>query len=103
LPRGIAVIDLSSETILTFNEARSRLPKRRRGKRPDISCLYRWATAGLRGHRLETLKIGGQTCTSLEALQRFFDALSGAPAKTSTRSRHKHDEAVERALAHAGI
>ena len=27
--------------------------------------------------RLETVKIGGTTCTSLEALQRFFDRLTG--------------------------
>jgi hypothetical protein len=99
------MIDLTTETILTFADARSRLPKRRRGKRPDISTLYRWAQVGLHGIRLETIKIGGQTCTSVEALQRFFDALS-APANggnVPTGRKRRRDDDVENELAEAGI
>lgn len=100
------MIDLAIETVLTFAQARSRLPNRRRGKQPDISTLYRWAKVGLRGIRLETIKIGGQTCTSLEALQRFFDALS-APANGSgnvaTGRKRRRDDDVENELAEAGI
>lgn len=100
------MIDLTIETILTFAQARSRLPNRRRGKRPDVSTLYRWAKVGLHGVRLETIKIGGQTCTSLEALQRFFDALS-APANDSgnmaTGRKRKRDDDVENELGKAGI
>ncbi len=38
-------------------------------------ALYRWATEGLRGVHLETIQVGGTLCTSIEALQRFFERL----------------------------
>src|SRR5438874_30499 len=60
-----------SDQALTRN-----LPRRRRGRRPHVSTFYRWATRGLRGVRLETLRVGTTMCTSLEAVQRFFDALT---------------------------
>jgi hypothetical protein len=100
------MIDLSSEQILTFSDARKLLPKRRGGKRPDISTLYRWCQVGLRGVRLEFIKIGGQTCTSIEALQRFFDALStptNGKGHPTTRSRSKHNDHVEKELVDEGI
>ena len=65
------MITISSETILSLDEATHRLPKRRGGKRPHIATLYRWAQRGVRGVRLETIQVGGTLCTSVEALQRF--------------------------------
>lgn len=100
------MIDISSEQVITFTEARRRLPKRRLRKQPDISTLYRWCQTGLRGVRLESIKIGGQTCTSVEALQRFFDSLSApvhGTTKMTSRSRAKHDDAVEKELAESGF
>ncbi len=47
------MINMQSETILTLSEAANRLPKRRRGKRPHVATMYRWARNGLRGTRLE--------------------------------------------------
>lgn len=69
-------IDISSEQVVTFTEAVSHLPQRRRGKRPNVATLYRWSNEGNRGIRLEYLMIGSTRCTSLEALQRFFDQLT---------------------------
>ena len=60
--------------------AAARLPCRRAGKRPHVATVYRWAKRGLRGVVLETLQVGGTLCTSHEALQRFFEALT-APAR----------------------
>jgi len=71
------MIDIRSEMIVTLRTAARRLPRRRRGRRTHVSTLHRWARRGLGGVRLETLKVGGATCTSVEALQRFFDRLSG--------------------------
>jgi hypothetical protein len=88
------MIDLACESILTFAEARRRLPKRRREKQLHISTLYRWSQAGLHGVQLETIKIGGQTCTSLEALQRFFNALS-APT-CGKRAKHTSDLSAQK-------
>jgi hypothetical protein len=58
--------------------------------------------------RLETVKFGGTVCTSLEALQRFFDRLSGdttvvTPPTITQRQRRKRIEAAERVLREAGI
>jgi hypothetical protein len=67
---------INDETVLTLTEAAKMLPRRRGGKRPHVSTLYRWGSRGLRGIVLETIQIGGTTCTSFEALQRFFSHLS---------------------------
>lgn len=70
------MIDLKTERVISFKDARRHLPRRRRGKRPSIETLYRWANPGLHGIKLETIQVGGTLCTSLEALQRFFEKLS---------------------------
>jgi hypothetical protein len=70
-------INTLTETVVPFAEAARRLP-RLRGDRPvNPATLWRWATSGLRGIRLETCRVGGTRCTSLEALARFFAALEG--------------------------
>ena len=66
------MIILAEETIIPLLEAPQYLP-RRRGKKVHISTLFRWAKKGTAGKRLETVKIGGTRCTSLEALQRFIE------------------------------
>lgn len=68
-------IDVFTERVVTLTEATRLLPRRRAGKKPHTSTLYRWATRGLRGVQLETVQVGGSTCTSQESLQRFFDRL----------------------------
>src|SRR3954463_11621617 len=68
-------IDLASESPIPFSQAAAHLP-RRRGRKTAVSTLHRWATHGLRGVVLETIQVGGTRCTSLAALQRFFDRLS---------------------------
>jgi hypothetical protein len=64
------------EAILSLADAVTVLPRRRGGRKVHIATLYRWADPGLRGVRLETLRVGGTLCTSRQALQRFFDRLS---------------------------
>ena len=70
------MIDILLEETFSLTEATKRLPCRRKGKRPNVATLYRWAQVGCRGIRLETLCVGATRCTSMEALQRFFDALT---------------------------
>jgi hypothetical protein len=105
-------IDTNSEQLISLTDATKILPKRRAGKRPNVATLYRWAQIGMRGIRLEYSQIAGTKCTSREALQRFFDALteqaeSGRspvpqPAKLSAL-RRKQIEAAEKRLQAAGI
>jgi hypothetical protein len=72
------MIDIQKEELLTLAMAsrQSLLPKRRNGKRPHVATLYRWAQRGVRGVRLETIRVGGTLCTTVSAIQRFCDALS---------------------------
>ncbi len=104
------MIDIASEDTFSLTEAAKRLPCRRKGVRPNVATLYRWAQQGCRGVRLETICIGATRCTSMEALQRFFEALTAQsehrPATQPPRmtaARRKQIEAAEKRLAKAGI
>ena len=100
-----AMLDLATEHILTLNDACGKLPRRRRGSRPHVATLYRWAQRGIKGVKLETIQVGGTLCTSVEALQRFFDRLSEPREPTPRQSPHRQREieAAERECREAGI
>jgi len=89
------MISLQSETLIPVSEAPKHLPSRPSGKRVHISAVYRWIVRGVKGVRLESLKIGGGTYTSLEALQRFADALT-ARASPTLRMPTPNCHAIER-------
>jgi hypothetical protein len=69
-------IDIQAEHVLTLREAPGVLPSLRRGRPIHISTIYRWASRGVRGVRLETGRLGRTLVTSREALQRFADRLA---------------------------
>ena len=75
-PEVMQLIDTTAETVLSLAPAADELPRRRRGRKTNVSTLYRWATVGCRGVVLEAIQIGATRCTSREALQRFFERLS---------------------------
>jgi hypothetical protein len=102
------MIDPMTERLISLKQACKILPKRRRGKRPHISCLYRWTLNGCRGVILESLQVGGTRCTSREALHRFFERLSeGMPVQQfQTRTpwqRARDDERARQELIKAGF
>lgn len=108
------MIDTSTETLLSLRDAAKRLPGRRQGKRPAVETLYRWTLHGCRGIVLESVQIGGTRCTSLEALDRFFAALTAAgpagqpappplPTIRTSAARRRQIEQAERELSEAGI
>jgi Protein of unknown function (DUF1580) len=70
------MIAIDQEQIVAIREVPRRLPRRPDGKCVHISAVYRWIQRGIRGVHLETIRIGGTTYTSVEALQRFADAQS---------------------------
>jgi hypothetical protein len=89
-------IDPLSETTLPLAEAARRLPRLRSGRPVHPSTLWRWACHGLRGVRLETVRVGGTACTSLEALRRFFAASAGdPPSPTVPGTRRAETSAAE--------
>lgn len=95
------MIDISTEHLISIREVPCRLPPRPNGKRVHISAVYRWILRGVHGVRLESIRIGGTTYTSTEALQRFADQL-GRPGHGSlqptitTATRRKQIERAER-------
>src|SRR5262249_18837103 len=75
--REAFMIDSTTETLISLADAAKTVPRRRRGRKTHLSTIYRWATVGVRGIVLETLQCGGSRVTSREAMQRFFERLSG--------------------------
>jgi hypothetical protein len=72
-------IIVAEEEVFPLSEVPNRTP-RRHGKKIHIATVFRWKD-GLRGVRLETIRIGGTLHTSAQSLQRFFEALSATDAK----------------------
>lgn len=91
---------LISEGLISLSAAAKLLPGRRRGKKPHVSCLYRWTTAGCKGVILEAVQVGGTRCTSREALDRFFARLSRVShaRRRTVAGRERAVKAAEREL-----
>ncbi|MEZ4495142.1 MAG: DUF1580 domain-containing protein [Dehalococcoidia bacterium] len=72
------------------------------GKKVPTSTLYRWVKVGRKGCRLEGISVGGTICTSVEALQRFFEELTWMELPEVTRmvtaARRRQMDEVERSL-----
>ena len=99
-------IDITKETVISPRDAVSHLPRRRKGKRPALATIYRWMEPGVRGVKLEYLQVGNCRCTSVQALQRFFERLTHASPPASHRSppsRQRAAAAAERELRQEGL
>jgi hypothetical protein len=91
------MIDPFAEQTVPLGRAARFVPSLRGDRPVNPSTIWRWATAGVRGIKLETVKVGGTTCTSREALQRFFARLNGQPVPRPA-SEDRRQEGVERQL-----
>ena len=85
------VINYRDEEVFPLVEAPDHVP-RRQGRKVAKSTLFRWATRGVRGVRLETLMVGGTLHTSAGALQRFFERTTAAAEEERGRQRAKTAE-----------
>lgn len=100
------MIDTGVENLIPLRDVPRCLPPRPNGKRLHISAVYRWTLRGVKGVRLETVKIGGTTYTSREAIQRFSERLSGANAAPQlvnpvSRARQRQLEQANETVAKA--
>jgi hypothetical protein len=65
--------------------------------------MERWARVGVRAVRLEVALVGGQLCTSKEAVARFIERVTAArsqpgdPTPRSTRTARQRQRSSERA------
>jgi len=97
-------IDTSTETIISFNDARSAFPGIDR--RLSLATLHRWRLHGVRGVKLETVLIGGLRYTSREAIDRFIQAQNAADAPAAVitpAQRRRQSEAARAELERAGV
>ena len=97
-------IDLTCEQLLSLTDAAKALPPID-GRRPHISTIWRWCRRGVRGVRLEYVRLGHRVCTTREALGRFAQRLADADEqpvqKRVTTSKRRTDRQRARAVAQA--
>lgn len=88
------MIDLRSERLLPLSAAARMLPGG-----VHVSTLHRWRLRGIRGIRLETLLVGGRRHTSVEAIDRFCQAVTAAAAgeKMCARTPRRRERDIARA------
>jgi len=69
------------------------------GKRPHSSTWYRWWHDGVKGVKLETVKLGGQRYTTLAAVRRFIALTNenSAEESDSLPSRRGREHEIARA------
>ena len=82
------MIDIKYEKPLSFPAIKKLHPAH-----PSLATIWRWSLKGLRGVRLETIKVGGRRYTTLEAIDRFSARLTDlqTPDKAGTPKR-RYDE-----------
>jgi len=77
-------IDITTERLIDLDEAAKLFPGKNRGTvHPETVKLY--ARRGKLGVRLETVLGGPRRCTSIEAVARFFEAVTAAGDRNSPR------------------
>jgi hypothetical protein len=113
-------IDITTEKLISAAEYARMRPTGRNGRPMHLATAYRHFSPGVNGIALEHVKFGGQTYTSVEAVQRFAERLtsardalrSGAPispapptafAGRSAFRRGREDKRTEQRLDAAGI
>lgn len=94
------MIDHARETLLSFAQAAKRLPHRGDGKPCHPNTVARWAREGLGSVILESIRIGGRRYTSVEACQRFFEALTSGD---EVDSHHGPSDSQRLAAGEAGL
>lgn len=98
------MIDPTTEKLLRFTElAKHKVCPRSRGKRTHASTLFRWATTGSKGVRLETIRVSGRFYSTVEAMARFLiastEASEAAAPVQPAQHRQSHRDAEKRARA----
>ena len=99
------MIDIENETLILPREVCRMFPGRS-GKGIALCTAWRWMLKGRKGHKLESLIVGGQRYTSREAVCRFAVACNGERVNRHGQSPEHHGrntERLERALQAEGF
>ena len=91
--------EILDERPFPLSEIPAHVPKKR-GRKVHRSTGFRWAGRGVRGVRLETVRVGRTQFTSVAALRRFFERLTQRDvlAASSYRTPARRDREYRRAL-----
>ena len=92
------MIDTKKEKPIPLSDAAKSL----RSRPVSRATIYRWATGGIRGVRLEVIPVGGSLCTTEDALQRFYERLSEAKRSRPFTTQKRTAKQRERAAKEAG-
>lgn len=65
-------LNLMTEDLIGINQVPKQLQNR-----VHVSTVWRWTNRGIKGVQLETIKLGGKTLTSQQALTRFIQRTRG--------------------------
>ena len=74
---------LLGETTIYLVDVPSHLPTSPNGRRTHHSTCLRWVLRGIRGVKLEAVRLGGRWVTSIEALGRFGNRVTATTAPTA--------------------
>lgn len=92
------------EDLLTFADVARVLPSDSRGRRVSTSTVWRWANKGLRGRKLQCIRMGRKSVTTWRWLLEFFEHKKEAVRlSTSSQSPRSSKRATDRALDHWGV
>ena len=90
LADGNELIPLSQVPRLPF------MPRPRRGRKMAASTIFRWAQRGVRGVRLEVVRVGGTLCTTVQALQHFFEHTAGGVGTVTPQPAKQREQELAR-------
>ena len=71
----ITLEELKRQRVLTLSQAAA-LIGNYLGRKPSISTCWRWALKGVRGSKLESIRVGGKVYTTEPAIRTFITTLS---------------------------
>lgn len=65
-----------SEDLCTFAEVTKMIREQQSTSKMHVSTVHRWCLRGVKGHKLESVRVGGRLLTSRQAVHRFLNALN---------------------------
>ena len=101
------MLDLQNTNYISLSQLARLLPASN-GATVNPATCFRWATKGLKGHRLEVIHVGGRMLTTMEAYTAFAEAVASGcaptptPAPTPTRKQAKRMKNAQAVLQAAG-
>jgi hypothetical protein len=74
---------------------------------PHVATLWRWVAKGVRGCKLNVIRVGGRTMVTPDAIETFLAALNAADEpqtpELTTGQRRRQSVAARQALEEIGI